>query len=77
MIARSTSPTRAPRAAALLSLASLALVVTACNKPDANAATTKPETMMVGPENVTIVRAQQIRTGPALSGSLTPLALKW
>ena len=28
--------------------------------------------MLVGPENVTVVRAEQIRTGPALSGSLTP-----
>jgi RND family efflux transporter MFP subunit len=28
--------------------------------------------MLVGPENVTVVQAQQIRTGPAISGSLAP-----
>ena len=28
--------------------------------------------MLVGPENVAVVRSQQIRTGPALSGSLAP-----
>jgi len=32
----------------------------------------KPETMLVGPENVTVVRAEQIRSGPAISGSLAP-----
>jgi membrane fusion protein, multidrug efflux system len=51
------------------------LAVAACKKADdAAAATAKtPETMLVGPENVTVIRSEQIRTGPALSGSLTPL----
>ena len=63
---------RAPRAAAGLALALLALGAAACNKKDASAEPTGAETMLVGPENVTVVRAEPISTGPALSGSLTP-----
>ena len=63
---------RAPRAAAGLGLALLALGAGACNKKDASAEPAKAETMLVGPENVTVVRAEPISTGPALSGSLTP-----
>lgn len=58
---------------ALLTLAALVLPATACRKTDkASAATTKQETMLVGPENITIVKAEQIRSGPAISGSLMP-----
>ena len=65
--------TRAPRSAALLILAAIALSATACKKTDdASAATAKVETMLVGPENIAVVRAEQIRTGPAISGSLMP-----
>ncbi len=64
---------RMPRLAALLAL-SAALSTTACDKTDAaNAETTKVETMLVGPENVAVVKAEQIKSGPAISGSLTPL----
>ena len=63
---------RAPRAAAGAVLALSALGVGGCKKNDASAEPAKTETMLVGPENVTVVRAEQIRTGPALSGSLTP-----
>jgi RND family efflux transporter MFP subunit len=63
---------RAPRATAGALLAIAALSVGACKKNDASAEPAKTETMLVGPENVTVVRAEQIRTGPALSGSLTP-----
>ena len=63
---------RAPRAAAAGALALAALSVGGCKKNDASAEPAKTETMLVGPENVTVVRAEQIRTGPALSGSLTP-----
>ena len=63
---------RAPRAAAGAMLALSALSVGGCKKNDASAEPAKTETMLVGPENVTVVRAEQIRTGPALSGSLTP-----
>ncbi|MDB4889258.1 MAG: efflux transporter, family, subunit, partial [Gemmatimonadetes bacterium] len=64
---------RARRTAALLSLAAIAASATACKKTDASAVPTKTETMIVGPENVTIVRSEQIRSGPAISGSLAPL----
>ena len=63
----------APRSAALLVIVAIALSATACKKTDdASAATAKVETMLVGPENVTVVKAEQIRTGPAISGSLMP-----
>ena len=62
-----------PRSAALLVIVAVALSATACKKTDdASAATAKVETMLVGPENVTVVKAEQIRTGPAISGSLMP-----
>jgi len=38
---------------------------------DSKAATT-PTAMLVGPENVAVVRSQQIRSGPAISGTLEP-----
>jgi len=38
---------------------------------DSKAATT-PTAMLVGPENVAVVKAQQIRSGPAISGTLEP-----
>jgi membrane fusion protein, multidrug efflux system len=63
---------RAPRTIGALLLAATALSVTACKKNDADAAVAKVETMLVGPENVTVVRAEQIRSGPAISGSLAP-----
>jgi RND family efflux transporter MFP subunit len=67
-----TTITRAPRATALLALAAVTLAVSGCKKGDANAEPAKVETMLVGPENVTVVKQEQIRTGPAMSGSLTP-----
>ena len=64
----------APRTAVLLALTAVALSATACKKTDsASAATAKVETMQVGPENVTVVKVQQIKSGPAISGSLAPL----
>jgi membrane fusion protein (multidrug efflux system) len=63
---------RAIRVATALLLAATALTVTACKKGDADAAPAKVETMLVGPENVTLVRTSQIRSGPAISGSLAP-----
>ena len=65
--------TRAPRATVALLFAAATLSATGCQKNDANGAElAKVETMLVGPENVAVVRSQQIRTGPALSGSLAP-----
>ena len=62
MIARSYLPT-----AALLALA----VVGACRNNDANADTTvATPPVLVGPENISIVKAEEIRTGPTLSGAI-------
>lgn len=65
-------PSRVPRAAAGALLVLAALGAGGCKKNDASAEPAKAETMLVGPENVTVVRAEQISTGPALSGSLAP-----
>ena len=64
----------ATRATLLLTLATATLSMAACKKGDTASASqaAKVETMLVGPENVTVVHTEQIRTGPALSGSLTP-----
>ena len=57
----------------MLTLAALTVLgAAACKKTDTSAAATPPSTMFVGPENVTVVQAQQIRIGPAISGTLTP-----
>src|SRR5262245_58579188 len=42
----------------------------ACKGADSAKATNTPVGMVVGPENVAIVKAQQIRSGPAISGNL-------
>jgi len=63
---------RARRASLAAALAFASLAIGACKKTESSAAATTPETMLVGPENVTVVRAEAIRTGPAISGSLTP-----
>ena len=57
-----------------ISLAAV-LVLAACSKKDESAASAAaaPTVFTVGPEAVAVVRAEQIRTGPALSGSLAPL----
>ncbi|MEO8334845.1 MAG: efflux RND transporter periplasmic adaptor subunit, partial [bacterium] len=73
MIAHYAHVTHARRTAALLSFAAVALSATACKKTDASAVPAKTETMIVGPENVTVVRSEQIRSGPAISGSLAPM----
>jgi len=67
-----TTTARTTRTAAALLVAATALSVSACKKGDADAAPAKVETMLVGPENVTVVRSEAIRSGPAISGSLTP-----
>jgi membrane fusion protein (multidrug efflux system) len=61
----------ASRASLLVFAAALGAV--GCKKANpADAQAKAPETMLVGPENVTVVRSEPIRTGPALSGSLAP-----
>lgn len=52
----------------------IALNTSACKRRSADA--TKPATtasaMIVGPENIAVVKAEQLRSGPGLSGSLVP-----
>jgi membrane fusion protein (multidrug efflux system) len=59
--------------AALVAVAAL-LSVQACKQNDAaNAAAAEANTaaMTVGPENIAVVKAEEIKSGPALSGSLS------
>jgi len=57
----------------MLVLATVATVAASgCKGADATKAATTPTGMAVGPENVAIVKAQQIRSGPAISGTLAP-----
>jgi RND family efflux transporter MFP subunit len=55
-------------AAALTSLTALG----ACKGTNTTKAATTTPTMIVGPENIAVVKAQQIRSGPAISGTLQP-----
>lgn len=52
--------------------AALVLSVQACKRDTVKAAAAGPGGMVVGPENVTVVKAEVIRSGPAISGTLTP-----
>lgn len=60
-------------AAVLLSLSAL-IVVNSCSRGDKASAseTTKMETMVVGPENITVAANGSIMTGPSISGTLEP-----
>jgi RND family efflux transporter MFP subunit len=60
-------------AAALLGLVAMT-VVNACSKSDkvSAAETSKLETMVVGPENITVASNGSIMTGPSISGTLEP-----
>ena len=44
----------------------------ACKGADESKAASGPSAMLVGPENIAIVKAQEIRSGPAISGTITP-----
>jgi membrane fusion protein, multidrug efflux system len=49
----------------------LGLAVTSCNRGDAVADTADvTNAVLVGPENIVVVKAQEIRTGPTLSGTI-------
>ena len=63
--------THTTRALVALSLGTL-IGASACKKDDAKAATTGTETMMIGAENLAVVKAEELRMGPAISGSLIP-----
>lgn len=61
---------RAVTTSTTLLLATITLA--GCKGADTGKAATTPPSMIVGPENIAIVKAQQIRTGPSLSGTLQP-----
>ena len=60
-------------AAILLGLSAM-ILVNACSKSDkvSAAETAKLETMVVGPENITVASNGSIMTGPSISGTLEP-----
>ena len=55
-----------------LLLALCAAAIAGCKGADTSKAATTPAAMLVGPENIAIVKAEQIRSGPAISGTLEP-----
>ena len=65
-----TSRTRGALGAAAMILATGAAA--ACKGANTSKAATTPNAMLVGPENIAVVKAQEIRSGPALSGNLEP-----
>jgi RND family efflux transporter MFP subunit len=60
--------------AAVLIAASAILTLSACKRgpAEADAASTKTAAMTIGTENIAIVTAGQVMTGPALSGAIVP-----
>lgn len=46
--------------------------IAGCKGTEATKAASAPVTMVVGPENIAVVKAQQLRSGPAISGNLEP-----
>jgi RND family efflux transporter MFP subunit len=61
------------RGTSSITIAALAFAaLVGCKGADTGKAATTPSTMVVGPENIAVVSAQQIRSGPAISGTLQP-----
>jgi RND family efflux transporter MFP subunit len=53
-------------------LAVSAATLTGCKGAEPTKAASTPIGMIVGPENVAVVKAEEIRSGPAISGNLEP-----
>jgi RND family efflux transporter MFP subunit len=66
-----TTQTTIRRAAAAATLA-LATLGTGCKKGGNSAEAAQPAVISVGPENIAVVKASEIQTGPAISGTLAP-----
>ena len=56
---------------ASLALLAATLVGTACNKAKDTTANAAPVTQTIGPENIAVARTDTLRSGPAISGTLT------
>jgi membrane fusion protein, multidrug efflux system len=55
-----------------LSLLIVMTAAAACNRDEARAEPAANNAVVVGPENIAVVRLQDVRSGPSLSGSLQP-----
>ena len=55
-----------------LSLGGLLMVAAGCSGGDAAEAAPADPSVMVSPENITVVTAQRLESGPAISGTLAP-----
>jgi membrane fusion protein, multidrug efflux system len=64
--------TNAHARSALLLLLALAPAAAACRADASAEAVATPDTVVLGPDNVTVAAVDTIRTGPTLSGSLEP-----
>jgi RND family efflux transporter MFP subunit len=58
--------------ATITTVALAALALSGCKGADTSKAATTTPGMVVGPENIAVVTAQQIRSGPSISGNLDP-----
>jgi len=56
----------------LAALGATLVTAASCRRGDANAEPAANDSVVVGSENIVVVTEQEIRTGPALSGTLTP-----
>jgi membrane fusion protein (multidrug efflux system) len=66
--------TRFTRRSAFAAVLMLSVAMAGCKREDVSAASGPPAGMMVGPENIFVVKAEAIRSGPAISGTLQPEA---
>ncbi len=67
---RKSDARRGTTTTAILTFALVALA--GCKGADTGKAATTTPAMLVGPENIAVVKGEQLRSGPALSGTLQP-----
>jgi RND family efflux transporter MFP subunit len=76
MIGRSNAGRRGqiqtPGIRASVALVVFAAFIAGCKGADTGKAATTPAGVFVGPENIAVVKTEQIRSGPAISGTLEP-----
>lgn len=72
MTRRRTTLRPRPFSLTVVAVVLAASALAACRGADTGKAATTPAAMIVGPENIAVVAAQQIRSGPAISGTLQP-----
>ncbi len=72
VLSRVPGMNRTRSAIGALALFSILTGASACNRDEARAEPAGSNTVVVGLENIAVVRLQDVRTGPSLSGSLQP-----